>query len=139
MSKVVERMLAPHLLPFLEASDAYGKRQFAHRSGHGYRDTLAYNAFTWIWALGSGKRVAVFCSDVSGAFDRVSAKRLLHKLKTRGVHQSLLKLIESWLGDRTAFVCVDGCLSEGFVLSNMFFQGTVLGLPLWMCIMPTLG
>ena len=95
MSKVIERLLAEHLLPFLENTGAYGQNQFAYRTGHGYRDALAFNSFTWIWALGTGRRVAVYCYDVSGAFDRASAKRLLSKLSKRGVHDSLLKVLES--------------------------------------------
>ena len=40
-------------------------------------------------------------------------------------------LIQSWLSDRTTFVCVDGILSKAFGLDNMVYQGTVLGPPLW--------
>ena len=46
-------MLAIHLLPFLEATDAHGHKQFAYSSGIGYRDALAYITFTWVWALGT--------------------------------------------------------------------------------------
>ena len=87
--------------------------------------------FTWLWALGVGKRVAIYCSDVSGAFDRVSSKILLAKLEAFGVHPDLLRLLRSWLADRSAQVCIDGCLSSKVTLRNMVFQGTVLGPPLW--------
>ena len=37
-------------------------------------------ASTWIWALGTGKRIALYCSDVSGAFDKVNSQLLLQIL-----------------------------------------------------------
>jgi len=89
--------------------------------------------FSWIWALGLGKRVALYCSDVSGAFDRVNASRLIQKLRAAGVHDLLLDVLKNWLDIREATVCVDGHFSHQFPLSNMVFQGTVLGPPLWNC------
>ena len=68
---------------------------------------------------------------MAGAFDRVDAQRLVLKLQAKGVHQRILKVIESWLGERTAYVCVDGVKSLPFVLRNMVFQGTVWGPDLW--------
>ena len=41
--------------------------------------------------------MGVYCSDVSGAFDRVSAERLGDKLLCKGFHPKLVKLIASWL------------------------------------------
>ena len=99
LSKVVERMLAAHLLGFLEKCCASRQRQFAYRRGRGYRDALAHCMLTWIWALGIGKRVAVYCSDVSGAFDRVSSDILLEKLKAYGIHADLLRMLRAWLAD----------------------------------------
>ena len=70
-------------------------------------------------------------SDVSGAFDRVSANRLLEKLRARGMPQDLLDVISSWLRKRAAKVIVSGKESRSMVLKDMVFQGTVWGPPLW--------
>jgi hypothetical protein len=118
-------------MPFLVKTDACGQNQFAYLHQRGYRDALAFVTLSWIWAVGLGKRVAVYCSDVAGAFDRVSAERLIFKLRSKGVHEKLLTLLGSWLAERMARVCVEGCFSEGFALYNMVFQGTVLGPLLW--------
>ena len=77
------------------------------------------------------KKVAVYCSHVSGAFDRVRAERLLEKLRCKGVHPTMVALTESWLQQRTAHVVVEGHFSDKMVLKNMVFQGTVLGPSLW--------
>ena len=131
LSKAVERVLASLFLPYLTQVGAFGRNQFAYIRQRGYRDALAFAVFTWVWALGHGKRIATYCYDVSGAFDRVNAERLVAKLRAAGVHVKLVDVIASWLKERVAHTCVDGVFSDSFVLSDMVFQGTVLGPPLW--------
>ncbi len=75
--------------------------------------------------------MGLYCSDVAAAFDRVSKVRLLSKLRRSGVSDQLMKLLSSWLDERTAVICVEGCRSKPFVLKDMVFQCTVLGPPLW--------
>ena len=131
MSKVAARAIVIHLMPFFMKIGACGRHQFAHLRERGYRDALAFIVFTWVWAIGLGKRVAVYCSDVAGAFDRVNAARLIEKLRSKGVNSRLIASISSWLEARIAQVCVDGSFSDSFSLHNMVFQGTVLGPLLW--------
>ena len=78
-----------------------------------------------------GAKVGIYCSDVSGAFDHVSADKLIRKLAACGVNSRMLQVIRSWLRDRKARVVVAGAESQEFNLSNMLFQGTVWGPPLW--------
>ena len=73
----------------------------------------------------------MYCSDVSGAFDRVDADLLLRKLSSLNLNARLLKVIRSWLSDRRGFVIVCGKKSFEMRLRNMVFQGTVLGPTLW--------
>ena len=73
----------------------------------------------------------LYCADVAGAFDRVSAERLRQKLRASGIHPKLLKLLFSWLEKRTAYVVVGGAKSRELSLYDMVYQGTVLGPALW--------
>ena len=75
--------------------------------------------------------MGLYCSDVSGAFDRVATDRLLKKLEARGVQGRVLKLLGSWLQERRAVVVVDAQRSSEAVLQNMVCQGTVWEAPLW--------
>jgi hypothetical protein len=36
-------------------------------------------ALVWMTALAKGRKIAIYCSDVSGAFDRVKKDRLVKK------------------------------------------------------------
>ena len=95
------------------------------------RDALAFNSMVWIYFVRAGHKIALYCSDVSGAFDRVPTDRLLAKLRNSGAHPKLVNEIESWLGERNASIVVDGTASKHFCINNSVYQGTTWGPPLW--------
>ena len=133
ISKVVERVFADQITPFLEASGAYGPNQYAYARNRGYRDALAHIICVWIREITSKRRVALYCSDVAAAFDRVDVARLVSKLRSKGIHPQVVSVIDSWLQQRVAHVVVEGSLSVELLLRNMIFQGTVFGPILWNC------
>ena len=128
---MVERLLKLLYDPYLSNISAFGPNQFAYTLGRGARDALAFLALTWVQALGAGRKVAVYCSDVSGAFDRVSVERLVDKLKAKGLHPDVVAVLASWLKQRWANIVVGGKESKVMTLMNMVFQGTVSGPSLW--------
>ena len=131
ISKVVERLIKGMIEPHLEAVNAYGENQFAYRKGRGSRDLVLLVMLEWLTALNNRQKIAVFSSDVSGAFDKVETGRLMEKLKYHGLHQRIIDLIFSWLQARNAKVLVGGPKSDLMILINQVFQGTVLGPMLW--------
>ena len=133
LSKVIERAVGSLLLPWLEKHEAFGPHQYAYGKGRGYKDALAINVCSWLLAMEQGDLVALYCSDVSGAFDRVSRERLVAKLELLGLHPDLLAFLASWLEDRISEVVIGGQCSVQEPLSDSVFQGTVLGPPLWNC------
>ena len=110
-SKAVERYLCPFFAPLLEAR-AFGHAQFAYRKGHGARDAVLYYVLSWIDGLNDGFKIGIYCSDVSGAFDRVDADILIKKLESFGLHDKLGDVTRSWLRQRTGFVIVSLKKSE---------------------------
>ena len=86
---------------------------------------------TWLVQFGRKKKIAVYCSDVSGTFDKVNSRRLVRKLRAKGVPEEILAVLQSWLAARTARVAVGGKFSRDMRISDMVYQGTVLGPPLW--------
>ena len=55
---------------------------------------------------------------------------LINKLNVH-FHRNVLHVLSSWLAPRKANVCVNGKMSNELEMSNMIFQGTVLGPILW--------
>ncbi len=131
ISKAVERVVGRLFLPGLERRGVYGDRQFAYSAGRGHRDALALSVLSWLMTLEQGMQVGLYCSDVSGAFDRVDQQRITEKLKRSGIHPQIFRLLCSWLEPRTSVVVLDGKKSSCKTLQNSVYQGTVLGPPLW--------
>ena len=131
ISKVAERIIASLFVPQLINLGAYGRNQFAYMPERGARDALAQLVLTWISMFAKRRKIAIYCSDVSGAFDKVNSRRLLRKLRSRGVPDVILLVIQSWLYERNARVAVGGKFSRDMKIKNMVYQGTVLGPPLW--------
>jgi hypothetical protein len=130
LSKVAERILGKHMFPHL-VQHAFGDAQFAYRPRRGARDAVLVYVSSWLFMLNNRRKIGVYCSDVSGAFDRVPSDRLMEKLSGHGIHADLLEVVRSWLRDRQSFVVVAGAKSRGCTLANMVYQGTVWGPTLW--------
>ena len=109
----------------------FGVNQFAYTKARGARDALAFFVLSSLLAFACGEKVAFYQADVAGAFDRVDSKILLQKCRRVGLHPKFLKVLSSWLCGRTACVVAGGKKSELFAMSEMVFQGTVLGPLLW--------
>ena len=131
LSKVIERAVGSVFIPWTEATSRYGPHQYAYTKRRGYKDTLAVNVCNWILLMEQGYAAGVYCSDVSGAFDRVERDRLCEKLRISGLHPQVVAFLSSWLEDRVSRVVLGGAHSPDEPLTNSVFQGTVLGSPLW--------
>ena len=117
--------------PHLERVCAFGDNQFAYRKERGSRDLVLMLIIEWLILLEHRGKIAVYNSDVAGAFDRVSADLLITKLRSHGLHERLIGLLKSWLETRTACVVVGGSKSEVYAILKQVFQGTVIGPTLW--------
>ena len=131
ISKIAEKAIAKLLTPFLDRTGAYGNDQWAFRPRHSCRDLVTLLVCRWIWAMDSGFKVAIYLSDISGAFDRVDRDILIAKLRSAGLSDVLIDFLYSYLAPRKAVVIVQGHESKQFTIQDEVFQGTVLGSPLW--------
>ena len=123
MSKLFERVIKRKLEPHLEKVCAYGPNQFAYRKERGARDLVLTLILEWLTVLDNRGKIALFCSDVSGAFDKVCTKRLAMKLRHHRVHERMVELLISWLSARRAQVIVGGARSDEYQIDNQVYQG----------------
>jgi len=130
LSKVVERVIGLPLTAFLE-SHGFGDAQWAFRKKSSARDMVTICVAQWVIMICKGRKIGLYLSDISGAFDKVSRLLLIGKLSQIGLPSTFLDFLNSYLMTREGLVRVEGALSEAMLLCNMVFQGTVLGPPLW--------
>ena len=133
LSQVLERVLKSRLVQFLGDHKVIIPGQYGFRSGHSTAmavlDMVEKVRKAWTeknCALG------VFV-DLKKAFDTVDHSILLQKLEHYGVRGQTLKLLESYLKDRTQYVCYGGFESERGPVECGVPQGSVLG-PLFFLI-----
>ena len=62
---------------------------------------------------------AIFC-DVSKAFDRVWHKGLLYKLKHKGIDETLLQWLASYISNRKQRVVIPGACSEWVAITALY-------------------
>ena len=79
-----------------------------------------------------GSPVDVIYLDFQKAFDKVPHQRLILKLKSHGMGNSIINWIEQWLTDRRQRVVVDGEVSSWKSVLSVVSQGSVLGLILFL-------
>ena len=95
--------------------------------GHSCCSALLKLTDDWSHAFDNKKDVAVIAIDLSKAFDSICHNLLLAKLKAYGVHDSAIKLIQSYLSGRFQRVKCNGKVSDWLPLRCGVPQGNLLG------------
>ena len=120
LSKIAERVIGARLTPFLH-QNAFGNIQWAFSTGLGSKDLVTMLLMSWILADCSGKKVAAYLSDITGAFDRVCKIYLLAKLHAAVVGTKSLNFLDAYLSPRKGKVVVQGAESELFDIEGSAF------------------
>jgi hypothetical protein len=128
--KTVERMIGQTLVPFLERL-GFGDAQWAFRKNNSARDLVTISFAFWSLSICQASKIGVYLSDISGAFDKVHRALLIGKLSQLGPPSSWLEFLNAYSAEREGIVTVESATSQAMLLSNMVFQGTVLGPCLW--------
>ena len=115
LTKVMERAVAQTFVPW-PGAHAFGEHQYAYSAGKSHRDVLAVNVCSWLLLLDECHAFGLYCSDFSGAFERVHRERLCSKLHACGLPSLAVAFLESWLEDREASVIVCGSKSANVPL-----------------------
>jgi len=127
ISKLLEKCIKVRLVNFLNKYKFFSDRQFGFREGMSTNDAL-FHITNYIYDnIDKSNYVIGVFLDIKKAFDTVSLDLLIRKLHYAGIRGNILKLIKSYLNDRTQIVRVNNEYSYVSNISIGVPQGSVLG------------
>ena len=103
--------------------------QFAYKKHCGTETALLYNQHFWMrWLDGPANFVRVLSFDFSKAFDSVSHRIVIDKLRTvADINPYIVNWVIDFMKDRKQRVCVDNIVAPFLSINRDVPQGTVLG------------
>lgn len=126
-SKIVESILKSQIVEYFESNTLFYDSQFGFRSNLSTSNALIELSNLIYSSFENKANCMGSFLDLSKAFDCVSHKLLLNKLKQYNFHTDSLKLIESYLTNRTQVVCLNNNTSNELKISIGVPQGSILG------------
>lgn len=127
LSKIIEKHVAKYLNSYLTEHDLLYERQSGFRSKHSCETALTAIIDDWISAIDKNEIVGTVLLDLSKAFDLVSHRLLLEKLRNYQFSDRSLHWFKSYFDHRSQQVSISGTLSSSKLISSGVPQGSVLG------------
>ena len=125
ISKIYERSMHDQLSEHLNSS--FNPFLAAFRKGFGCQSTLLRLLEDWRKALDNQECVAAILMDLSKAFDCLPHGLLIAKLKAYGLSERAVKLLDSYLSDRSQQIRLGAHTSSWEKLFKGVPQGSILG------------
>ena len=132
MCKVFEKIICSAILSFLTRNGLITKQQHEFVRGRSCQSNILLCLEQWTMSLDSCKSVDVAYFDYAKAFDKVSHRLLIIKLRAYGISGKLLAWLEAYLLDRKQRVVVGNAKSTWLEVVSGTTQGTVLGFLLFL-------
>ena len=127
VSKAFENILYDQLYSYLSNSGILSKYQFGFRRHHSTSTALLDSTNQWYSNMDKGLINIVAFLDLKKAFDTIDHEILIKKLQMYGVEQRSLKLLESYLSNRSQTCFINGSFSKCKSVRCGIPQGSILG------------
>ena len=128
LSKIVEKVVCTQITSFAAQTNNIEDLQSAYRENHSTETALLKVKTDLLTALDNQEISCLILLEFSAAFDTVSHKFLLNRLKYHfGFGSKVLNWIEDYLHDHVQHVKIDDKESDSVKLEHGVPQGSVLG------------
>lgn len=127
ISKLLERIINTRLLQHLDSRDLLNLQQFGFTKGYSTTHQVARLADYITDGFNRGLHTGVVMLDASAAFDTVWTEGLLYKMAAMEFPVRLIKLLHSYLNQRSFHVSLEGAKSPAREAKKGTPQGSILG------------
>ena len=131
LCKIFESILKDSIMDHLQDQKLIKDSQHGFMPGRSCATNLVLFQDKLTKIMDQGKSADIFYLDFAKAFDKVPHKRLVQKLRNKGIGGNILRWIENWLTNRTQAVKVGRETSSDCTVESGVLQGSVLGPPLF--------
>jgi hypothetical protein len=126
--KIFEVIIKEKILSHLLKHNLINCNQFGFLPGKSTATQILLNINNWLHSLEKGIQTDAIYIDFCKAFDRVSHKLLLYKLKSYGISAQLVSWLEAYLSDRNFSVKIGNSFSShALSCPSGVPQGSILG------------
>ena len=128
-SKILESFVREHLISHMKRNNLLSPKQYGFLTGRSTVLQLLTALDQWTEFLDGNRRdgVDLIYTDFQKAFDKVSHKKLLLKLRGYGFNNRMCDWVTDFLNERKHQVCINGTLSDPADVTSGIPQGSVLG------------
>ena len=126
-SKIFEKIMASHIMDFLDTNNILYDKQFGFRKSHSTSHAIITLVDKVFRALDTGKFIVRVFLDLKKAFDTVDHTILLKKLHAYGIRDNHLDWFKSYLHNRTQYVTYNNARSDIKTITHGVPQGSILG------------
>ena len=127
LSKILEKLVFNQLYYYFESRSLFHQSLHGYRRGRSTTTALLSMYEKWVFAASKKKLSGIVMLDLSAAFDLVSPKLLIKKLKVYGLETCFISWIESYLSKRFQCVWIDHIYSTLLANETGVPQGSLLG------------
>ena len=126
-SKVLEKIIYEQITSYLNDNNFFNPLQFGFRKSHSTYMPIAHMHDEVMKSLINNEVICSLYLDLKKAFDTVSLKILLQKIKHAGIQGNLYNLLDSYLSNRQQMTKIENVLSSRQIISSGVPQGSILG------------
>jgi hypothetical protein len=126
IGNIIESVVARRLSYITEHYNTLPSHHFGSRVDRGTEDALHVIHNRILDGFREGKVTTMLLTDISGAFNNVSANALRYDLAKRRIPKPAITWIMSWMADRKLRIKLPGYLSEPRETQNTLPQGSPL-------------